>query len=103
MTGDVVDVDRQPIPPAALPDLPPLETARLATEPVTFAGTLAGIPAAVYPVLVAFNIWSPSDAQIGALGGLYTALLAVTFSWARSKAYAPATVARLLAAETARR
>jgi hypothetical protein len=82
---------------ATLPTMPPDPAKAQSTEPVLTAGLVAGLPAALFSVLVSFNIWSPTDAQMGALSGLYLTLLSVAVAVARSKAYSPATVVRLLA------
>ena len=65
-------------------------------EPVALSGLVSGLAAAVMGVLVAFNVWNPTDDQTAAVYALLAALIAVTTTLARGKAWAPASVTRAL-------
>ena len=54
-------------------------------EPVALSGLVSGLAAAVMGVLVAFNVWNPTDDQTGAVYALLAALIAVTTTLARGR------------------
>lgn len=68
------------------------------TEPLRSPALLTSLAAAVLAALVAFGV-NLSDGQTTAVLGLVAALAPlVVWAWGRRRAYAPATVARLLGA-----
>ena len=67
-----------------------------ATEPVLSAGTITAAVTAVLTLLIAYAI-PISDGQQSAILGVIAVIAPIVVGiWGRAKAYAPATVARLL-------
>ena len=66
-------------------------------EPVVLANLVLTALVAVLGVLVAFEVWDPTPAQVGALTGLYTAAAAVVIYVVRGQVYSPSTVEKLTA------
>lgn len=55
------------------------------SEPVAIAGAVQVVLTALVSVLVSFDVWHPTDAQIGALTALYAACVALATYVVRSK------------------
>jgi len=62
-------------------------------EPVAVNGATIGVVTAILGALAAFGVWSPTEAQTGAIFGLLTAIVAVGAVWTRRQTYGPQTVA----------
>lgn len=55
------------------------------TEPVRLSAAFRGLVMAVLGVLVAFDFWSPTDAQVSALLAVLVAVEVALASWTRSR------------------
>ena len=88
-----VDEPVRPAVPAPL--LPTSTTGVTNTEPVALAGAIQGVLIALLAVLVGFGVVSLTDAQIGLILGLYTAVVVAVQAFARGKVWSPASVAKL--------
>lgn len=83
-----------PPPPPPPPDVA-VKSSILNSEPVALAGTIQGLLIAVLAVLQGFNVTHLSQEQTSLLLALYLSVVAVTVAVARSRAWSPASVARL--------
>ena len=61
-------------------------------EPVVLAQLIQTALVALVGCLVAFGVWEPTPAQVGALTGLYVALASIVTYVLRATVYAPANV-----------
>jgi hypothetical protein len=64
-------------------------------EPAVLVQLIQTSLVALVGVLVAFGVWSPTDAQLGALVGLYVAVASVATYWLRGQVYTQATMSYL--------
>ena len=69
---------------------------KLKNEPVAVGGSITGLLSAVLAALVAFGVWSPTEAQTAALFGIVAAVTAVVTPLVRRKTYGPVTVAEAM-------
>lgn len=78
-------------------------------KPVVLGGTIAGAVSALWPAVLAFcaafDIWDPSDEQLGAISALWVAVIGVVTAWtsktAASRVWAGPSVAAEVAGRTA--
>ncbi len=73
----------------------PVPTGVTNTYPVALAGTIQGVLIALLAVVQGFNVTHLSQEQVSLLLALYTALVAAGTAFAHSKAWSPASVAKL--------
>jgi len=57
----------------------------IANEPVAVAGAVQILIGSVIALLVAFDVWSPTESQTAAIFGLYAAIVAVITVLVRSR------------------
>jgi hypothetical protein len=77
--------------------VPDLDTS--AREPLLTVGTVTAVATAMISALVAFGLPLSAGQQAAVLGFVAVAAPIVVAVWGRGKVYAPASVARLLAAK----
>lgn len=98
-----VQVDRleQIAPPAVAvapaADPPVVPSGVTNTEPVALVGSIQGVLIALLAVLQGFDVTHLSQEQVSLLLALFVALVAAGTGFARGKAWAPASVARVVA------
>lgn len=57
----------------------------MTNEPVAIAGAIQALISAVIALTIAFGWWTPTDVQIAAVMGVYTALVATLTVLARTR------------------